>query len=70
MWIKKNNIMINLDKYDAIRLDMDQHDLIILVSSDKKSGVGYYERASKIIDEIAEAMKNNESVYVMPCEKE
>ena len=69
MWIKKNNTLINLEKFDVIMQDSNEPDLIMLVTEGRKIGLGLFNQTSKIIDEIAKSVSNGESVYVLPCEK-
>ena len=69
MWIKKNNTVINLEKFDVIMQDSNEPSLIMLVKNGRKIGLGYFNQTHKIFDKISEAMKNGESVYVLPCEK-
>lgn len=69
MWIKKNNTLINLEKFDAIKQDNNDPDLIVLVKDDRKLRIGYFEHVSKILEEIAETIGNCNSLYKMPCEK-
>ena len=69
MWIKKNNTVINLEKFDVIMQDSNEPSLIMLVKNGRKIGLGYFNQTHKILDEISEAMKNGESVYILPCEK-
>ena len=69
MWIKKNNTVINLEKFDVIMQDSNEPSLIMLVKNGRKIGLGYFNQTHKIFDEISETMKNGESVYVLPCEK-
>ena len=69
MWIKKNNTLINLEKFDVIMQDSNEPDLIILVTEGRKIWLGFFNQTSKIIDEIAKSVSNGESVYVLPCEK-
>lgn len=69
MWIKKNNTLINLEKFDVIMQDSNEPDLIMLVTEGRKIGLGFFNQTSKIIDEIAKLVSNGESVYVLPCEK-
>ena len=69
MWIKKNNTLINLEKFDVIMQDSNEPDLIMLVTEGRKIGLGFINQTSKIIDEIAKSVSNGESVYVLPCEK-
>ena len=66
MWIKKNNTLINLEKFMQ---DSNEPDLIMLVTEGRKIGLGFFNQTSKIIDEIAKSVSNGESVYVLPCEK-
>ena len=49
--------------------DSNEPNLIMLVKNGRKIGLGYFNQTHKILDEISEAMKNGESVYVLPCEK-
>lgn len=53
MWIKKNNTLINLEKFDVIMQDSNEPDLIMLVTEGRKIGLGFFNQTSKIIDEIA-----------------
>ena len=69
MWIKKNNTLINLEKFDVIMQDSNEPDLIMLVTEGRKIGLGFFNQTSKIIHEIAKSVSNGESVYVLPCEK-
>ena len=69
MWIKKNNTLINLVKFDVIMQDSNEPSLIMLVKNGRKIGLGHFNQTHKILDEMSEAMKNGESVYVLPCEK-
>ena len=69
MWIKKNNTLINLEKFDVIMQDSNEPDLIMLVTEGRKIGLGFFNQTSKIIDGIAKSVSNGESVYVLPCEK-
>ena len=69
MWIKKNNTLINLEKFDVIMQDSNEPDLIMLVTEGRKIGLGFFNQTSKIIAEIAKSVSNGESVYVLPCEK-
>ena len=69
MWIKKNNTLINLEKFDVIMQDSNEPDLIMLVTEVRKIWLGFFNQTSKIIDEIAKSVSNGESVYVLPCEK-
>lgn len=69
MWIKKNNTLINLEKFDVIMQDSNEPDLIMLVTEGRKIGLCFFNQTSKIIDEIAKSVSNGESVYVLPCEK-
>ena len=71
MWIKKENIMFNLNHYDAVLQDSFSPEILFLYANDRKTPVAIFdaEQVRKIIEEIAEAMKTGESVYVLPCEK-
>ncbi len=69
MWIKKNNTLINLKKFDVIMQDSNEPDLIMLVTEGRKIGLGFFNQTSKIIDEIAKSVLNGDSLYIMPCEK-
>ena len=70
MWIKKENIMFNLNHYDAVLQDSFRPEILFLYANDRKTPVAIFdaEQVRRIIEEIAEAMKNGESVYVLPCE--
>ena len=46
-------------KKNSTLINLEKFDVII----------GYFNQTHKILDEISEAMKNGESVYVLPCEK-
>ena len=71
MWIKKENIMFNLNHYDAVLQDSFRPEVLFLYANCRKTPVAIFdaEQVRRIIEEIAEAMKNGESVYVLPCEK-
>lgn len=56
MWIKKNNTLINLEKFDVIMQDSNEPDLIMLVTEGRKIGLGFFNQTSKIIDEIAKSV--------------
>ena len=42
MWIKKNNTLINLEKFDVIMQDSNEPDLIMLVTEGRKIGLGFF----------------------------
>lgn len=47
MWIKKNNTLINLEKFDVIMQDSNEPDLIMLVTEGRKIGLGFLTRHPK-----------------------
>ena len=59
MWIKKNNLLVNLEKFDALYQDTLHPENLVIMTDRKK----------RTLAKITEAMKNGESVYVLPCEK-
>ena len=71
MWIKKNERMFNLEKFDAIMPDRECSERIVLVSmfpTLKNIAIAQYEteEAQQIMENIANAMQNGDTLYVMP----
>lgn len=69
MWIKKNNLLVNLEKLDALYQDTLHPENLVIMTDRKKRTLAKIDDAPRVLDEITEAMKNGESVYVLPCEK-
>ena len=69
MWIKKNNLLVNLEKFDALYQDTLHPENLVIMTDRKKRTLAKIDDVPRVLDEITEAMKNGESVYVLPCEK-
>lgn len=69
MWIKKNNLLVNLEKFDALYQDTLHPENLVIMTDRKKRTLSKIDDVPRVLDEITEAMKNGESVYVLPCEK-
>ena len=69
MWIKKNDLLVNLEKFDALYQDTLHPENLVIMTDRKKRTLAKVDDVPRVLDEITEAMKNGESVYVLPCEK-
>ncbi|WP_370743110.1 hypothetical protein [Ruminococcus callidus] len=69
MWIKKNNLLVNLEKFDALYQDTLHPENLVIMTDRKKRTLAKIDDVPRVLDEITEAMKHGESVYVLPCEK-
>ena len=69
MWIKKNKLLVNLEKCDALYQDTLHPENLVIMTDRKKRTLAKIDDVPRVLDEITEAMKNGESVYVLPCEK-
>ena len=69
MWIKKNDLLVNLEKFDALYQDTLHPENLVIMKKKKKRTLAKVDDVPRVLDEITEAMKNGESVYVLPCEK-
>ena len=69
MWIKKNDLLVNLEKFDALYQDTLHPENLVIMTDRKKRTLAKIDDVPRVLDEITEAMKNGESVYVLPCEK-
>ena len=70
MWIKKNNKLFNLERFDAVMQDKEIPDILWLVQTNpiKKTAVAKYdeEQVAQVIADIAAAMQNGDKLYVLP----
>jgi hypothetical protein len=70
MWIKKNNKLFNLERFDAVIQDKDTPDILWLVQANptKKTAVAKYDevQVAQVIADIAAAMQNGDKLYVLP----
>ena len=69
MWIKKNDLLVNLEKFDALYQDTLHPENLVIMTDQKKRTLSKIDDVPRVLDEITEAMKNGESVYVLQCKK-
>lgn len=66
---QENDLLVNLEKFDALYQDTLHPENLVIMTDRKKRTLAKVDDVPRVLDEITEAMKNGESVYVLPCEK-
>ena len=70
MWLKKNNRLFNLERFDAVVQDKEIPDILWLIHVNPtcKTAIARYdaEQVKQIIEDIAAAMQNGDKLYVLP----
>ena len=71
MWIKKRTAMLNLERFDGLMIDRENPTRIVLMQANpkiKKIPLAEYDETTAVgvMEEIARAMQNGDTLYVMP----
>lgn len=70
MWLKKNNRLFNLERFDAVVQDKEIPGILWLIHVNPtcKTAIARYEaeQVEQIIEDIAAAMQNGDKLYVLP----
>ena len=65
----KNILLVKKIEFDALYQDTLHPENLVIMTDRKKRTLAKIDDVPRVLDEITEAMKHGESVYVLPCEK-